>query len=41
MTPEQWQQQLGDTAVAYFVDDFALALVGDQMSAVQDAEPTL
>ena len=26
MTPEQWQQQLDDSAVAYFVDDFALAL---------------
>lgn len=41
MTPEQWQQQLGDTAVAYFVEDFALALVGDHMSPVQEAEPTL
>ncbi len=41
MTPEEWQQQLDDSAVSYFVDDFALALVGDQMSPVADTVPTL
>jgi hypothetical protein len=41
MTPEEWQEQLDDSAVAYYVDDFALALVGDQMSPVDDSVPTL
>ena len=41
MTPEEWQSQLDDSAVAYFVDDFALALVGDSLASVGEAEPTL
>jgi hypothetical protein len=41
MTPEEWQQQLDNQAVTYYVDDFALALVGDQLSPVAETTPTL
>ena len=41
MTPEEWQEQLDNQAVTYYVDDFALALVGDQLSPVAETTPTL